>query len=364
MSETVNNKFLELARHLRQLTQKEAADMLGISQGKLSKAEKGLQPLPLEIIERLPEVFNLPLGFFFQPTDSSQVGHYYYRKQMTIPAKVQDAIDAQIRVQKMAIDQMFDAVELPEFDWNLMQPTDELPPKEIARRIRYSLGLHRGPIGNLTILLEDHGIIIQKMDFGTEKMDGLTSVTDRGHKVIFLNTRMPNDRTRFSLAHELGHLVMHLNFIPSNPATVEDEANEFASEFLMPENEVKPLLRSLTLPILSKLKSQWGVSMRALIRRARDLHTIDDKIYRNFQILFSKKGYNKREPIALPFERCNLIHDVIELYRTELSYTEQDLSTIGNISCEDFMHWFIHNNSPIFSFNPSFIGIKKNQYHE
>ena len=56
MSETVNPKFLELARHLRQFTQKEAAELLGVSQGKLSKAEKGLQPLPPMIIENLQTV--------------------------------------------------------------------------------------------------------------------------------------------------------------------------------------------------------------------------------------------------------------------------------------------------------------------
>lgn len=199
MSETVNPKFLELARHLRQFTQKEAAELLGVSQGKLSKAEKGLQPLPSDIIENLQTVFNLPLSFFYQSTDASQVGHLYYRRQMSIPAKVLDALDAQIRVQKMAIDQMFDAIELPEFDWQFEQPSDELTPAEIARRTRYSLGLHRGAIGNLTVLLEDHGVIIQKMDFGTEKMDGLTSITDRGRRVIFLNTRMPMIECAFHL---------------------------------------------------------------------------------------------------------------------------------------------------------------------
>ncbi len=194
------------------------------------------------------------------------------------------------RRSKMAIDQMFDAIELPEFDWQFEQPSDELTPAEIARRTRYSLGLHRGAIGNLTVLLEDHGVIIQKMDFGTEKMDGLTSITDRGRRVIFLNTRMPNDRMRFSLAHELGHLIMHLSFVPKHPERVEDEANEFASEFLMPEAEIKSSLKRITLPMLGNLKQQWGVSMRALIRRARDLQMIDDKIYRNYQIIFSKKA--------------------------------------------------------------------------
>ena len=162
------------------------------------------------------------------------------------------------------------------------------------------------------------------------------------------------------LAHELGHLVMHYYFIPSEATPVEDEANEFASEFLMPENEIKPQLKRLTLPILGTLKQQWGVSMRALIRRARDLQMIDDKIYRNYQIIFSKKGYNKREPINLPYERSNMIHDVVELYKAELGYSEEDLSTITRLMPDDFKRWFILNNSPIFAFNPSFTTFKRN----
>ncbi len=63
---------------------------------------------------------------------------------------------------------------------------------------------------------------------------------------------------RFSLAHELGHLVMHYYFIPSEATSVEDEANEFASEFLMHEREIRPQLKRLTLPILATLKQQWG----------------------------------------------------------------------------------------------------------
>lgn len=233
-------------------------------------------------------------------------------------------------------------------------------PANKAFNIRYSLGLHRGAIGNLTVLLEDHGVIIQKMDFGTEKMDGLTSITDRGRRVIFLNTRMPNDRMRFSLAHELGHLIMHLSFVPKYPERVEDEANEFASEFLMPEAEIKSSLKRITLPMLGNLKQQWGVSMRALIRRARDLQMIDDKIYRNYQIIFSKKGYNKREPINLPYERSNMVHDVVELYKTELGYSDEDLSSISHLLPNDFKRWFILNNSPIFSFNPTISTFRRN----
>ena len=94
----------------------------------------------------------------------------------------------------------------------------------------------------MVTLLENNGIIVISMVFGTDKMDGLSSITNKGRRVVFLNSRMPSDRIRFSLAHELGHIIMHLDDIIPDNRDEEDEANTFASEFLMPSNDIKPLL--------------------------------------------------------------------------------------------------------------------------
>ena len=185
------------------------------------------------------------------------------------------------------------------------------------------------------------------MDFETDKIDGLSSVTNSGYKIIFLNNRMPNDRIRFSLAHELGHMVMHIENPPSSIEEAEDQANAFASQFLMPEEEIKPMLYNLKISTLADLKRKWNVSMQSIIRRALDLGVISKETRRSFQIYFSKNKYNKSEPVPLPAETPSLIRSTIDIYHHELNYTDEDLSAVMKISPNDFSEWFIPVKSKI-----------------
>ena len=334
-----NYDLLETARHLRQLTQKEVSEKVGVSQSWLSKAEHSVQELPEDIMNRLFDLYDLPMEFFLNGNSVTPVGHLFYRKRLTISEKVVDSFVAKIQIIKGIIDELMTAIDLPEYKLNSYDPS-EYSPKEIADRVRYELGIARGPIPNLTKLLEDKGVIIINLDFGTEKIDGLTTVTAANRKIMFINELMPNDRIRFSLAHELGHLIMHIEKTPRSVETVEDEADMFASEFLMPENEITPFLHELDLPVLAQLKRRWRVSMRALIRRAKDVGAISQEEYRRFQILFSKKGYNKSEPVMLPVEQPTLLSETLELYKSELGYSDHDLMQIMRIGQMDYNSWF------------------------
>ena len=80
--------------------------------------------------------------------------------------------------------------------------------------------------------------------------------------------------------------------------------------------------------------------MRALIRRAKDVGAIDQDEYRNFQILFSKKGFNKNEPIMLPIEHPTLLSETLNLYKNELGYSDYDLMQIMRIGKKDYLSWF------------------------
>lgn len=335
----INYELLETARHLRRLTQKEVAEKVGVSQSWLSKAEHCIQELPEDIMNRLFDLYDLPMEFFLNGNSVTPEGHLFYRKRLTISEKVIDSFVAKIQIIKGIIDELMTAIDLPEYKLNSYDPSD-YSPKEIADRVRYELGIVRGPIPNLTKLLEDNGVIIIKLDFGTEKIDGLTTVTAANRKIMFINEQMPNDRIRFSLAHELGHLIMHIEKTPRSVETVEDEADMFASEFLMPENEITPFLHELDLPVLAQLKRRWRVSMRALIRRAKDVGAISQEEYRRFQILFSKKGYNKSEPVMLPVEQPTLLSETLELYKSELGYSDHDLMQIMRIGQMDYNSWF------------------------
>ena len=337
----INFSLLETVRLLRQKTQKEVAEAVGISQSSLSKAEHGLQELPRDIMEKLCKYYDFPETFFMRSEGISPLGHLYYRKKLTVTNKIIDSFVAKVKIFKAIIDELMSAVELPEYTLGNYIPNENLSAKEIARNIRYKLKVFNGAVPNLSTLLENNGVIIIRIDFGTDKIDGLTTITDSDKKVMFINNQMPNDRIRFSMAHELGHLVMHLENPPCSSDDAERQADEFASEFLMPEEEIFPMLQNLNVQILGILKRKWRVSMHALVRRARDLDAITYQQYRNLQIYFSKKGYSRIEPIPLPVEHPTMWEETLNLYRNELGYTDEDLMSVMRINKADFINWFV-----------------------
>jgi Zn-dependent peptidase ImmA (M78 family) len=108
--------------------------------------------------------------------------------------------------------------------------------------------------------------------------------------VFFVHEDVPGDRERWTLAHEIGHVVMHHQ--PTD-GDIEEEANLFGNEFLTPAEEIGPDLLNMTLQKAAELKLYWKVSMQAIIVRAYQCR----KITRNqFSYLFrqlSAKGYRK-----------------------------------------------------------------------
>lgn len=334
-----NYERLPLARQLRKLTQKEVAQLAGISQANLSKAEVGFLELSDESIMKLSEVYDFPLSFFMQNSELSPDGHLYFRRRLSLSAKEINSFVARVRVYKQIVDTIMEMVEIPEFHLQTYSTTMNSP-QDIADKVRYELKLYRGPVPNLTTILENNGIIVIRFDFGTDKIDGLTSVTARGRKIMFINSEMPNDRVRFSMAHELGHLIMHMDTSPSDVAIVEDEAHAFASEFLMPEQDIKTSLYKVDFSSLGILKQRWRVSMKSLLVRAHSLGTIKDATYKNMMINYSKRKYNQGEPLPLMLEEPLLFEHTIKLLANN-GFSERDLMDLMHINERDYREWFV-----------------------
>ena len=120
----------------------------------------------------------------------------------------------------------------------------------------------------MTQWLEAAGCLIIAEDLGTSRVDGLSQWID-DYPIIMVNSSAPTDRFRLTVAHELGHMVLHSAFPALND--MESEANAFAAEFLMPEDVIRPQLRNLKIGRLLDLKREYGVSMQALVERAYHL---------------------------------------------------------------------------------------------
>ncbi len=170
-----------------------------------------------------------------------------------------------------------------------------------------------GPIANLVDLVESAGIVVWETEDLASEVDAL-SLWPIGEEltlpVIVRVTGKPGDRERFTLAHELGHLCLH-----HQPAEdFEAEANEFASEFLMPKDDIFKSLRQMDLRKAAALKGKWKVSMQSIIRRAYTLEVISESEYRSLNRELSAKGYKKREPVLIPSETPRLCKALLDRF--------------------------------------------------
>ena len=341
----MNNNQLIFAREYRGYSQTELAKNIdGLSQSNLSKFEKGINVLSEEIIEKIVSFLNFPVEFFDKKI-SIVCENAEYRKKATVNKKQKSYLDYTNKLIGYVIDQMANSVVWPEFKINPLDLDDGFTPEFAAKYVRRFLKLKETePVSNIFQILENAGIIIVEID-AFEKFDGVSFLTDEGYPVIVINRNFDNDRKRFSIAHELGHIIMHLagNYPISMHRNKEVEANEFASEFLMPAATIKNALRNLKFSELAELKRYWLTSMASLIRRAKDLKCIDKNRYTYLNIELSRSGQKKKENVKVQIDQPSLFLNGYLLHRNELEYSMAELSQAFNLP-EDILKLFFEND--------------------
>jgi Zn-dependent peptidase ImmA (M78 family) len=177
--------------------------------------------------------------------------------------------------------------------------------EDAARSVREDWGLGHDPVPKLAELLEERGIKILSIDL--DDIDGLAArVMRKGRdaaRVVVVRRNIWAERKRFTLAHELGHMVM----VPGEGIDEELAAHRFAGAFLMPADvvraEVGAQRSSISIGELVALKQRFGVSVQAIAFRCRDLGIIDKKAFSNLYRLFTQRGWRKApyaEPGCIP----------------------------------------------------------------
>ena len=329
----LNPQMMTLAREFEGLTQSALAKELGVSQGTISKLEEGIKEGNTELLDKLCTIFRRPVGFFTQTPQIPLSLEGHYRKKSSLPKKLLRSIDARMNIERLQINKLIDACDL-----DLASPPDCDPdeyakgPKEIAQLLRRHLNLPPGPVANVAEAVEKAGCIVRLLDFGTLKVDGYSVLTNA--PIIFINKAYPVDRRRLTLAHEFGHVIMHRGRIRPD---AEDEAFEFAGEFLMPEREIKSSLYPLNLQKLARLKLKWKVSMAAILQHAKRMGAVNERYYRYMRSQISKHGYRKEEPHEqqIPVEKPQLLTQVFRHFKNDLEYDIDSISLLLNASTSE-----------------------------
>jgi Zn-dependent peptidase ImmA (M78 family)/transcriptional regulator with XRE-family HTH domain len=312
------------AREFSGLTQTQLANAVGVKQSAISEIEYNEFAPSDSLLEKIANQTGfLPSFFELEPSDNLSCGTLNYRARRSATAREETRVYqyANIlyqQVKRVCLDVFMPANKLPQ-----LQSTSI---KKAVRITRDELGLTQNePIKKLIRTIENNGVIVLNIPRNMPKIDAFSTWAklDEERPIIALLAGRPMDRIRFSIAHELGHLVLHQSIRPSLKI-VENEANEFASAFLLPEQAMHEELKPpVTLTALAKLKLRWGVSMQALIMRAYNLRIITQRQAKYLFSQMSAQGWRTREPsnLDLKIELPHLVRNMIESkYRTREDY--------------------------------------------
>jgi Zn-dependent peptidase ImmA (M78 family)/DNA-binding XRE family transcriptional regulator len=331
----INPNMVTLAREARGLTQEEAARELGITQARLSKIESGSRDAPEDVVMKMESAFRYPRRFFSLdiPILGPGSSEFFHRKRQSLSARTLRQVHAEVNIRIMNLSRLLRAVEIEQGEIPRIDPEEGWTPADIARAIRAEWQLPRGPVTDLIGVIEKSGGIVVTWDFGTPRLDALSRYMPGMPRMFFLNEALPADRQRLSLAHELGHVIMHQTPHPH----MEDEAYQFAAEFLMPESDIRPQFDEVALPKLALMKPHWRVSMAALLKRAQDVGKISERRARYLWTQMGKSGYRTREPseVDIPRELPRLLETVLTFYQTELGYGLAELSHLVVLQDEE-----------------------------
>lgn len=322
---------LALAREFNGWSKEQLGREADVTGAAIGQFERGTTTPNTATLDRLAETLNVPVEFFAVDADTGTEMGAYFRSLRSTTLTQRRRARAFVQYVHQLVTALEQIVVLPEchLDRRPVDPSskDYDAIEEIAAATRRSWGLDpHAPLPNAVRQLETNGILVVRNYQGDAKVDAF-SVPFRDRSLVVLSTaKGKHDRSRFDVAHELGHLVMHT---PDHDDTklVETQAHRFAGAFLMPADGIRDELPTThrNVPALLRLKQKWGASVAAILRRSLDLERMTPEQYTNAMKALSAKGWRRNEPGDLRPEEPTLLRRAIEV-ADEAGYGIEELA--------------------------------------
>jgi len=327
-----NPARLLLARQRRGWTKKSLADASALSSKTISLYESGDLIPSVESLSNIAKALRFPLAFFSgrnidAPTDENAS----FRSFSRMTAGQRDAALAAGGIAYLLSDWIDSKFELPPPS---VPDCSGMEPEAAAEAVRAEWGMGHHPVKNLIHLLELKGVRVFSLAEETNQVNAFSCWRRGTTPFVFLNTQKSAEASRFDAAHELGHLVLHRH--GSNKGKeVENEANAFASAFLMPQQSVLAYgWKCRTVKDIIQAKKIWNVSAMALAYRLQKTGILTEWLYRSICIELSTMGARTAEPNPSQRESSQVLHKVLGMARDQgrsLHAIARDL----NLSADD-----------------------------
>jgi len=320
---------LRQARIVRGLTMQELADKIGVTRQSVSQYELGLSNPSPAVLRKIIMTLNFPRGFFYKPMRIKKVpsGTAFYRSYATAKKKGKNQIEERYELFIEICEYLsqyinFQEANIPNFDkLNLRDNISIEEIEGIANEVRSYWGLGLGPISNVTLLLEKHGFFITRNAINEQDVDGFSNMEGKRPFIFLSSDKECAVRTRFDVAHELGHIILHQGIEQEDlmdkkyVKKIENQANRFAAAFLLPRESFINEVYSTSIDHFVSLKERWKVSIAAMVMRCQDVGLSSESQILYLQKQISQRRWRKREPLddVLAPENPVLIKQAFEL---------------------------------------------------
>lgn len=329
---------LTLAREAKGLTQRELAMAAGVSQAVLSKAEGGLAGLGARV-GQVADALGCPASVLVDglPLVGAPVTCLHHRRRTSqVSAKAQKRVQALVQLTRVSVRAMVTAAgETPQVDQLVASRPLLGGPAEAAVAVRRRFALGEGPVEDAMGLVERTGTVVVVRNLAAGGQDAVSSwAGDADTPLVLVSTGLPVDRQRFTVLHELGHLLLHT--LPDEGQ--EQEAHRFAAELLMPQSAAVRELAGLSVSDLRRLaglKETWGLSIAALIQRALDVGCISQDQFRQMRIRLTRLGWHRVEPVTLLEEHPTRLAGYVAAARRR-GCTDQQLAAAAQMTLPKF----------------------------
>lgn len=332
---------IQRARKALGLSLRDLGKQISLSHAAIKKYEDNEVTPSSDILINLAKALHVKVEYFFRPSRFT-LTNIKYRIHADIPERQLEEITAKILDQierRIELENLFPVSPVQEFSLSQKKISGYDDLEIVANQMRKQWNLGFEPLPDLIDIFEEHGIKIFAINNQKySKFDGL-SARINDIPIIVIGSHWSGDRQRFTLAHELGHLVLHDVFHP--PLDEEKCCNRFAGAFLLPKKALVTILgehrNHIEARELSLIKEEFGISMSSIMHRAEDTGIISNRLYLQLRSEYNEKGWSKMEPgKQYPKERSHIFEQMIFHALAEEYIGESKAAELMNISLESF----------------------------
>lgn len=276
--ETIVAERIRNSRIQKGYSLKEVAEKLGVSKQMINKYEKGLSMPGSDKLIAFSKIFEQKVDYFFRKPEV-RIGEINFRKKSKFSSKKINALKEEIRIR---IENYLYIENICNLNTTFVNPLNEFKINskadiiEATDTLRKVWDIGNDAIGNIIQLLEDKEIKVIEIEEDTTLFDGMATVVDNKYYVIVVNKTMPIERKRFTILHELGHLLLNLN--QHEDKVQESFCHAFASEMLLSyrnlELELGTKRSNITFNELQNVQEKYGISISAIVYKLAEFKVI------------------------------------------------------------------------------------------